>query len=120
MGAIIFVLVISAVIAAASMAGERKTTAKMTPAQLTAYRREQAAKQARLAHGPVNPAMVCSHCQVGGQVHTKPITQKKGVSGAKATGAVLTGGLSLLATGLSRKDNNTEAYCRNCSNTWFF
>ena len=43
---------------------------------------------------------------------------KKGISGGKATGAVLTGGLSLLATGLSRKEMVREAYCYNCKMTW--
>ena len=37
---------------------------------------------------------------------------KIGVSGGKATGAVLTGELSLLATGLSRKHKVTELTCK--------
>jgi len=34
-------------------------------------------------------------------------------------GAVLTGGLSLLATGLSRKERVTEAQCGNCRVKWW-
>lgn len=70
--------------------------------------------------GQANPAMICPHCQTRGSVFTKGIDQKRGVSGGKATAAVLTGGVSLLATGLSRKEHATQAYCTNCKNTWTF
>ena len=53
-------------------------------------------------YGPINPSMVCPHCQATGMVHARRIRQKKGISGGKATGALLTGGWSVLATGLSR------------------
>lgn len=66
------------------------------------------------------PVMFCPHCQTAGQVWTKAAKQKKGVSGAKATGAILTGGVSLLATGLSRKEKVTEATCANCDSNWIF
>jgi len=42
------------------------------------------------------------------------------VSGGEVTAAVLTGGASLLTTGLSRKEKHTEAHCENCGNTWYF
>lgn len=45
---------------------------------------------------------------------------KAGVSGGKATAALLTGGFSLLAMGLSRKQRVTEAWCSNCQSTWCF
>jgi hypothetical protein len=70
--------------------------------------------------GPVNRVMICPHCQSKGQVRTKNVARKKGVSGSKATAAILTGGLSLLFTGLSQEDNQTEAHCCNCNNTWEF
>jgi hypothetical protein len=70
--------------------------------------------------GRINPAMLCPHCQTRGSVYTKAIIQKKGVSGGKATAAVLTAGFSLLATGLSRKEHLTQAQCANCRNTWRF
>ena len=70
--------------------------------------------------GEINPKMICSHCQAQGQIRTKIVDRKKGVSGAKATGAILTGGISLLATGLSRKEHPTQAHCDNCNNTWEF
>jgi len=71
-------------------------------------------------YGPINPQLVCPHCQTRGQVHAKAVKQKKGISGAKATGALLTGGLSLLATGLSRKETLTQAHCGACGSTWNF
>ena len=67
-----------------------------------------------------NPAMVCPHCQARGQVSIKKIQAKRGISGAKTTGALLTGGLSLLATGLSKKEAATQARCGNCRNEWVF
>lgn len=70
--------------------------------------------------GPANPALVCPHCQTKGSVHTKSVRQKKGVSGGKATAAIFTGGLSLLATGLSRKERVTQAHCDACNSTWVF
>lgn len=64
--------------------------------------------------------MVCPHCQTCGGVTTEPVKVKRGVSGGKATGAVLTGGLSLFATGLSRKETVTRARCSNCHQEWTF
>ncbi len=71
-------------------------------------------------YGNVNKAMTCPHCETKGKVRTMKVKQKKGVSGGKATAAVLTGGLSILATGLSRKEEVTQAHCDNCDNTWVF
>lgn len=67
-----------------------------------------------------NPHMICPHCQTKGFVKTKNIKQKAGVSGGKATAAILTGGLSLLAVGLSRKQECTEAKCTICNAVWHF
>lgn len=71
-------------------------------------------------YGAPNPAMVCPHCSVKGMVRTRRVKQKKGVSGGKATAALLTGGFSMLVTGLSRKEKGTLAYCENCRNQWIF
>lgn len=60
----------------------------------------------------------CPHCGVTGQVRTKETKQKRGISGGKATGAVLTAGVSILATGLSRKQKVMEAHCKNCGSRW--
>jgi hypothetical protein len=62
--------------------------------------------------------LVCPHCQVKGRVSTKTVNVKKGVSGTKAAGAVVTGGWSVLATGLSRKASVTQMHCANCRTTW--
>jgi len=64
--------------------------------------------------GSGDVAMVCPHCQSRGTVKTKSVKQKKGISGGKATAALLTGGVSLLATGLSRKEKLTQARCTKC------
>ena len=71
-------------------------------------------------NGEINRSMVCPHCQTKGKVRTKRVKQKKGLSGGKTTAAVLTSGLSILATGLSRKEEYTHAHCDNCKNTWLF
>jgi hypothetical protein len=70
--------------------------------------------------GDKNPALLCPHCNTKGKVSTRTIKAKKGISGAKATGAILTGGLSVLAVGLSRKENTTQAHCSNCGMRWNF
>ena len=72
------------------------------------------------AHGDLNVKLFCQHCQTTGSVRTKKVKMKAGVSGGKATAALLTCGVSLLATGLSRKQLLTEAWCSNCESTWHF
>jgi hypothetical protein len=64
--------------------------------------------------------LVCPHCQTKGSVTTCRVKLKKGISGAKATGALLTAGVSVLATGLSRKEDATQAKCSNCGSVWHF
>jgi hypothetical protein len=71
-------------------------------------------------YGKRNPDIICPHCHAKGKVHTKEIDKKVGISGAKATAAVLTGGVSVLAIGLSRKDHLTQAHCCKCESTWAF
>lgn len=65
-----------------------------------------------------NPHLKCPHCDSTGTVSSRKIKTKQGVSGGKATGAVLTMGVSLLATGLSRKQTVTEMKCSKCSTVW--
>ncbi|NYI42035.1 DUF2510 domain-containing protein [Demequina lutea] len=67
-----------------------------------------------------NSQMICPHCHAQGQVSTSIVKRKQGISGGKATGAVLTLGWSLLATGLSRKVESTQAKCGNCGAVWNF
>jgi hypothetical protein len=62
--------------------------------------------------------IVCPHCATAGQVTVRLAVRKKGVSGGKATGALLTGGASMLLTGLSRKEPARELHCGNCGMTW--
>lgn len=71
-------------------------------------------------YGVPKPQMVCPHCQTKGRVLSKPAIKKNGISGSKAAGALLTGGVSIVATGLAQKDQVTEAHCTNCSSTWHF
>lgn len=71
-------------------------------------------------YGKLNDKLVCPHCQQKGHVRTKSITKSKGISGGKATAALLTGGISLVATGLSQKEKHTQANCSNCNSTWAF
>ena len=67
-----------------------------------------------------NYKIICPHCQNKGSVITRQTKKKKGISGAKATGALLTAGLSIFATGLSRKEYITEACCKNFGAKWDF
>lgn len=71
-------------------------------------------------YGPLNPAMICPHCQAKGHMRTMQVKRKRGISGGKVMGGLLTGGVSLLATGLSQKDTVTQAFCGNCQSVWDF
>jgi len=64
--------------------------------------------------------IICPHCQTKGRVTTCHVRLKRGVSGGKAVGAMMTGGLSVLAVGLSGKEDATEAKCSNCGSVWHF
>lgn len=120
-------LVVAIAIAWIASSVEQKKIAAMPEAEREEYLRQKRLESARQSaaatdalYGRVNTMMVCPHCQSKGSVRTKTVKQKKGVSGGKATAAVLTGGVSLLATGLSRKENLTEARCGNCHSVWHF
>lgn len=71
-------------------------------------------------HAAVDPdtRIQCPHCGLTGQVRTKEAKQKRGISGGKATAALLTVGTTMLVTGLSRKQKVTEAHCSNCESRW--
>jgi hypothetical protein len=72
-------------------------------------------------HGHVNPALICPHCQQRGAVRTRQVDHKTGgISGGKAIAAFLTGGISLIATGLSTSERRTESWCGSCRSTWRF
>jgi hypothetical protein len=71
-------------------------------------------------HAAGDSQIVCPQCGTTGYVTTRKLKAKKGLSGGKATGAVLTAGVSILATGLSRKEMVTRAACANCRSQWTF
>jgi transcription elongation factor Elf1 len=64
------------------------------------------------------PMIDCPHCGASGSVTVEHKKQKKGLSGGKSTGALLTGGVSMLATGLSRKEEVTVLTCKKCTVKW--
>jgi hypothetical protein len=99
---------------------EQETLSKMTTEERATYLAKKRTAAATLTWGPLNPNLLCPHCQTRGKVRTSNVKVKKGISGGKATAAVLTGGVSLLATGLSRKEATTRAHCEKCDSTWHF
>lgn len=62
--------------------------------------------------------IVCPHCQVAGRVTTARTKIKDGISGGKATGAIITGGASVWVTGLAQKKLVTLNTCGNCQSQW--
>ncbi len=66
----------------------------------------------------LKPNVVCKFCNTAGQVWVTLAERKRGVSGGKATGAILTGGLSLFLTGLSRNETVSRLNCKNCGMNW--
>jgi hypothetical protein len=95
------------------MCAEERKMKGMSLDQQIAYANEQ-------LHGPLNEEIKCPHCRRRGGVHTRQAERKTGVSGSKLTGAILTGGTSLLVTGLSRREQATNAYCDRCESKWRF
>lgn len=91
-----------------------------TPERVRATRAQQSPTTRQSSGRSRDGQMVCPHCHVRGSVRTRRVRLKKGVSGGKATGAIFTAGLSLFATGLSRKEKATEARCTNCGATWHY
>lgn len=79
---------------------------------------EYADRAQSLSHGEVNPQVRCPHCDTAGHVRVQYVKTKQGISGGKATGAILTGGASLWVTGLSRKGYVTRMHCGNCTVNW--
>jgi hypothetical protein len=141
---VVFIFLVLVIVIAVRVAKGRKVAA-MSPEERANYQREQQAQlrgqearqdglqeqlrdqqarqreqQAQLQYGPINPQVICPHCQTRGTVRTIPIKKKTGISGGKATAAFLTGGVSLLATGLSRKEAFTQAHCGNCNSVWSY
>jgi hypothetical protein len=97
-----------------------KRQIRKTPEEVKAWREVQRAALPQRSASAGNSQIVCPMCQERGYVRCKTVKSKKGISGGKATGAILTAGFSLLATGLSRKVKVTEAFCSNCRSTWQF
>jgi hypothetical protein len=67
-----------------------------------------------------DPKIECPHCHKSGCVTTTKVNEKTGIDGGKATAAILTEGVSLLATGLSNQRVKTEATCSHCHSVWRF
>lgn len=98
---------------------QRETRIRNEQEEKAIERRQQLAVAAKKAKSN-SPNFICPHCKEAGFVFVKNSTKKMGVSGSKATAAILTSGLSLLAVGLSRKEDVTEAHCYNCNSDWHF
>jgi len=114
---IVILIVVGAVVAGLV---SRRRMLRLPPAEREAALREAQRKYDERRFGQINGHLICPHCSATGHVRTKPMTKKAGISGGKATAAVLTGGASLLATGLSRRESLTEARCGHCSSVWRF
>jgi hypothetical protein len=93
---------------------------RMSPEDRAVHQRNLQRLSLDQQHGQISPQIICPHCQTRGTVRTKAIKKKAGISGGKATAALLTGGVSLLATGLARKEALTQAHCENCNSVWSF
>jgi hypothetical protein len=92
---------------------------EQVPTQGPPSNAQQPTRYERMMQRRGDAEIICPQCQVRGRVWSKPTKQKKGVSGGKATAAVFTFGVSMLGTGLSRKEKVTELHCGNCGSKWF-
>lgn len=67
---------------------------------------------------PPQGAMNCPHCNGQKTVRVEHVKKKKGVSPGKIAAGVVTGGFSLLATGLAKKDEVNQLTCSACGMKW--
>jgi hypothetical protein len=74
--------------------------------------------QAQHAGDGPSEQIVCPHCQTKGGVVVTSAQRKKGLSGGKVTGGLMTAGVSLFATGLSRKQWVKHLRCSSCRMEW--
>lgn len=89
---------------------------KMAEAAKPTFREQRALD--RDAKREAEARIICPHCGERGHVTTRMVQRKHGISGGKATAGILTGGVSLLAVGLSRKGWTTVLSCSNCRMNW--
>jgi len=104
---------------------DRRTRVDAQKSARAAYRAavrdaKPAGQPAPSTHGRSRPEIVCPQCQTKGSVSVESVKRKTGIHGGKATAALFTGGVSLLATGLSGHRATTRAHCNNCKSTWEF
>lgn len=65
------------------------------------------------------PVVLCPFCRTNPpNVTSKVVTVKGRISPGKLSGALLTGGTSLLATGLAHKENRRVYTCLHCEKRW--
>lgn len=121
---LLIIFLVIAVVIIFSVISEKNKIAEMSPQEREKYVATQKEKMEALhlnnKWGEISPMMVCPHCHEKGKIRTKSVKRKRGISGSKATAAIFTAGISILATGLSRKEGWTQAHCCNCDNTWDF
>jgi hypothetical protein len=67
----------------------------------------------RLGHG-MAPGYACPFCSLQGGVYCMESSSKKGFSTSKVTSALLTGGVSLLFTGLAKMVIEENFLCEQC------
>jgi hypothetical protein len=84
-----------------------------------AARRELKLGGAEDEPGAGDTEIICPHCRSQGLVTTKRVKIKvKGVSKGRVATAVVLSPITLLMTGISRKQVVTRATCGNCHTTW--
>lgn len=63
--------------------------------------------------------IICKSCGLRGNCTAKRVQRKNGIDGTKASAAVLTGGTSILFTGLSERHDSTQIKCRACRAVYY-
>jgi hypothetical protein len=76
----------------------------LTPAELQRDLEERLASLRTYEYGSLNPALRCPYCRKKGKIRIKRVERKQEGSGVKATEAILTGGKSILASDVSRRN----------------
>lgn len=113
-GLVIFVgLALSSLVIYAAISGREKARqraeiiSQMTPDEREQFELRERVRLNTLAFGPINPALVCSHCTIAGQVRSQGATR----SSRSVTNTI--GKVSATTT-----HQVTQRHCDNCQTTW--
>lgn len=91
---------------------------KLSPEERSNYEKEMEIERLKKEevlliqiNGPLNPDLICPHCQTKGQVHSKIYSHTRVVNGK-------VGGILKTDIKINQVESGTMRYCRKCESRW--